>query len=167
MLRLTSTPSRCETMCRKTVTLIVPLLLLPYLASATGLYKWIDADGTIHYGQSPPPSTPANEVKLKSDGISNKEASRNLRRLKEKAGMEEPTLDEEIRREEEEGKRVAEVEAFRRESCAIARNNLELMQDNTRQVVEKDADGNSVPISEEKKQAQMDKTLGEIKEYCD
>ena len=45
------------------VLLLVPFLAVSERAEATEVYRWTDADGVVHYSQTPPPSE-ANASKL-------------------------------------------------------------------------------------------------------
>jgi hypothetical protein len=45
-----------------------PLLLAATVfagtAAATGIYRWVDADGTVHFGDSPPPDHPVRQIEV-------------------------------------------------------------------------------------------------------
>jgi len=49
--------------------LLLVLLITPLLAAA-GVYKWTDAQGKVHYSDSPPPETKAQQVNVKINSIS-------------------------------------------------------------------------------------------------
>jgi glutaredoxin len=45
------------------------LLLVCALPAAAGVYKWTDADGRVHYSDSPPPDRKAAQVNIKVNSI--------------------------------------------------------------------------------------------------
>ena len=47
---------------------LLALLIVPLLASSE-VYKWTDAQGRIHYSDSPPPEAKAKQVKIKVSSI--------------------------------------------------------------------------------------------------
>jgi len=48
--------------------LLFAILIVPLLASSE-VYKWTDAQGRIHYSDSPPPEAKAKQVKIKVSSI--------------------------------------------------------------------------------------------------
>ena len=48
--------------------LLFALLIVPLLATSE-VYKWTDAQGRIHYSDSPPPEAKAKQVKIKVSSI--------------------------------------------------------------------------------------------------
>ncbi len=49
----------------KALTVLVSLCLLPFAANA-GVYKWVDANGQIHFGDRPPAEAAPSEVRVKA-----------------------------------------------------------------------------------------------------
>ena len=35
-------------------------------AEATGIYRWVDADGTVHFGDRPPPDYPVEQIQIQA-----------------------------------------------------------------------------------------------------
>jgi len=48
--------------------LLLAMLALP-LAAAADIYRWTDAQGKVHYSDSPPPEAKAKQVKIKINSI--------------------------------------------------------------------------------------------------
>lgn len=48
--------------------LLLAMLALP-LAAAADIYRWTDAQGKVHYSDSPPPEAKARQVKIKINSI--------------------------------------------------------------------------------------------------
>ncbi len=49
---------------RYSITCAVALLILPMVAAAGGVYKWVDKDGKVHYSQTRPKETDASALKV-------------------------------------------------------------------------------------------------------
>jgi glutaredoxin len=49
--------------------LLLIVLITPVLAAA-GVYKWTDAQGKVHYSDSPPPETKTQQINVKVNSIS-------------------------------------------------------------------------------------------------
>lgn len=66
------------------------MLLVPLLAEAASMYRWVDARGHVHYSQSPPPGFNAEEVKPAPPPAANPgvDAMRNLNQANDKAAAE-------------------------------------------------------------------------------
>ncbi|MBS0001448.1 MAG: DUF4124 domain-containing protein [Thioalkalivibrio sp.] len=47
------------------VTVLLLALTLPGAANATGIYRWVDAEGTVHFGDSPPSDRRAKPVEIR------------------------------------------------------------------------------------------------------
>lgn len=87
------------------------LLLLGTPASASRLYKWIDAEGQIHYSDTVPPEAARHEREVKS--------SRGVTLERVDAAKTSEQLEAEQRlREQEEARRQAAAEAARKQAAA-------------------------------------------------
>lgn len=51
-------------MSKRTWLLLIGCLLLSPLAFAGKIYKWVDSQGQVHYGERPPTANQADEVKI-------------------------------------------------------------------------------------------------------
>jgi hypothetical protein len=108
------------------VSLLVCALLLAQYAHA-GVYKWTDAQGRVHYSDTPPPRQEAQ--RLRTGRTDEAEAAAARRSLADKLS------DSELRRkkaQEDEDRRKAEEEKRRAkaEQCTRAREQLQILQQN-------------------------------------
>ena len=46
--------------------LITLALLVPLAVNAAGIHKWVDADGNVSYGDTPPPNAQSQNVRVQS-----------------------------------------------------------------------------------------------------
>jgi len=51
-------------------TILALLLTLPLMVAAQGVYRWVDKDGKVHYGDSPPPENKSVQQKNLKAGTS-------------------------------------------------------------------------------------------------
>ena len=47
------------------VTVLLLALALSAAANATGIYRWVDAEGAVHFGDSPPPDRRAEQIEIR------------------------------------------------------------------------------------------------------
>ncbi|MDZ7737239.1 MAG: DUF4124 domain-containing protein [Gammaproteobacteria bacterium] len=106
--------------------LMLLLCLLPF-AAAGEIYKWVDEDGTVHYGQSPPPDQQAETVKP-PPSVDTEGAQKSLQEQREK-------LREMDEQRAERKKTAAEAEqeaAAMKERCEAAKRVLEQLRTQNR-----------------------------------
>ncbi len=127
------------------------------------IYKWVDANGDVHYSEQAPPESKARELKVQSRPADTAE----LDRLKEKAGLTPPK--EGAKTPEEALAPTAADKAAdakqRQKNCQIARKNLEVLG-TSRRVATKDEKGNYVRLDDNQRQAQMEQARKQIEENC-
>lgn len=106
---------------RMTFAAVMAILLLGPQAAARDVYKWVDANGKVHYGDRPDAAAAekievrAAEPTLDGDAAARDEKTRRL--LKQ--------FEQERAEEAEAQARIAEEKATRRENCLKARDLLE------------------------------------------
>ncbi|HSS47233.1 MAG TPA: DUF4124 domain-containing protein [Burkholderiales bacterium] len=121
---------------------LIVLLLLSAVASAAGVYKWVDSDGTVHYSDQPPPGA------VKEQNLDNKSgtppassgASGTENAAPKAAGPKtyiEQNAEFRKRQVEAEEKRAKEEKALaeakeRQQNCERARSSLESLQSGQR-----------------------------------
>jgi len=143
---------------------IVVLATCACASAAAAMYRWVDENGVTVYSATPPPSGEAIELQQQSapsaDAVD--AARERLQRQRERA------FDEEEARKgaaAEQEKQEAEAK-FRAENCAAARNNLKKLRDLGPRML-RTSDGRLLRLSEEEVQMQIEKTQGQIEDYCD
>lgn len=143
----------------RTTTLALLLCLLP-LSAAGEVYKWIDDDGTVHYGQKPPAGQQAETVKPQSS-VDTEAARESFRQRQEELQSRDEQRAEKKKTEAEEEKKAA----ARKERCQAAKRALEQMQTQNRIQYIND-EGERAYMSEEQRQ-EREKQAREMKEkHC-
>jgi hypothetical protein len=126
------------------------------------LYKWVDADGNVTYSERKPPDAQAEEIKLRGQGVTSEQARERLDALggaseAEGEGREPDPPDTTALRERE--TRI-------KKNCEIARENLRILQTNSR-IKDTGADGNQYFLSPEQIEARLAKAHTNVENYCD
>jgi len=134
-------------------------LLAPAVAWAA--YKWTDADGNVHYTQSPPLDGKAEEI-APPPGVNTRRAERKLKELEATTGA---YAEARTQRKEEAAKIVAEAKQ-RKSNCEFARNNLAQLQSHYRYFTTSEQ-GERIRAAEDERQQRMQKAQDNIKEFCD
>lgn len=101
--------------------LLIILLLSTPLSLAGGIYKWIDENGQVHYTQTPPPNTPAEQMKGAPPPADDPEAVRgDLQRQLDALDEQRAQRDEAFA----EQKQKEETARIKKQNCETARKNL-------------------------------------------
>ncbi|MDQ7072642.1 MAG: DUF4124 domain-containing protein [Gammaproteobacteria bacterium] len=137
-------------------------LLFLSLPSFSDAYKWVDAEGEIHYTQQDPRIIPAKKIDPPPPpAIDPVAAQKEIDILIEK---QNGTYEE----NEKERQRIAKEAAEKKkkeEYCRINKHNLQLFQDNpSRRVVA--PDGTVTRITEELRQQKIDEFTQNIMKHC-
>ena len=133
------------------------LLALGTTANAGQIYKWVDAQGNVHFGSQPPEGQAAAEV---NPNISQPQTPmpKPASSVGESADAEQEKLDQQARKE------AAENEAERKVYCERIRKDLAQMKANPRVRIE---DGGELRrLTEEERQERISKSEASIKENC-
>lgn len=140
------------------------LLLLGWVVSATagGVYKWVDENGRVHYGEHPPTASQAQELQLKQD------TSQGIGMEQERQQQQERLLrafDEERAQKETEQQKAKEEKAKRKRYCAQARDNLRTYRDASR-LYDLDSQGNRRILSDAEQAATIKKAEEDVRRWC-
>ena len=101
--------------------LLLTLLLTATLSYASGIYKWIDDDGQVHYSQTPPPNRPAELIQGAPPPANDPAAVRgNLQRQLDAFDERRAQRDEAFAEQKEK----EEVARIKKQNCETARKNL-------------------------------------------
>jgi len=128
----------------------------------SGIYKWVDEQGNVHYGQQRPASVQSEQMRVQNyapqDTSSYKRPGLNTDNENNKSTSSEA--------EKEEKKPESKAEKKQRlAACAQARKNLTRMQSIGR-IKSKDKDGNSSFISQKQKEEKMQQSRDLISKHC-
>ena len=141
-----------------------PLLCAALCAAASPvlaeMYKWRDAEGQVHYSESPPPGRPVETIKLppKFDSTKAREA---LDKEIEKFDIRA----DERHDQEEEARKKAAADKENQVACQEARNQARSLADKPRSY-RIEPDGARVTQTDEEHQASIAKTRDWIALHC-
>ena len=130
--------------------------------SIAAIYKWVDEQGNVHYGQQRPADTSVEKMNVQMH------APRDASSYKKPGQKDAEENTDEAASNENKPEKAAESAAdkkHRMAACAQARKKLSTMQAAGR-VRGKDKDGNITYLSDEQKNAQMKSTRDLIAKHC-
>jgi len=143
---------------------ILLLSLIAPIAVHAGVYKWVDENGKVHYGDSPQTSQPAVEMSVDDTApaptVSNDVLSREEKRERLLQSMEEDRLEKQEKRD----KQKAENEK-NRQKCNRYRDQMR-HYDRANSLYKLDKDGNRVYMSDGDRARATSKLQARIKKYC-
>ena len=145
------------------ILLILPILILPIAAQAS-VYKWVDENGKVHYGDQPKVSQPAVEMSIddtspapspSNDGMSREEMRERLLE-----SMEEDRLEKLEKREQQQA-----LKQQNRTKCNRYRDRMRHYE-RANSLYKLDDDGNRVYISDSERARATKNLQAKIKKYC-
>ena len=128
------------------------------------VYKWVDADGKVHYGQSRPRGEQSETVKIQGPPVSPDDASLELEKLKLKAGLGSENQEAQATKGQQATTEVPEE--VRKENCRVARHNFAALLQK-RRVVRTDEDGNLIRMDDNEKATRLEQAKQQIKKFCE
>lgn len=152
-----------------------PLLFLVILAAAAAAhaqaYKWVDADGKVRYGDTPPPGAKATALKPPSRAPA--PAEKNDSKDRKPGGKEKELTPEAAfqkrQQERQEAEQKAEKERAdaeqKRQNCASAQTYLRTLQSGQR-IVSTDAAGERAYMDDSQRQQAMERAQRSVGEWC-
>ncbi|MFT5396033.1 MAG: hypothetical protein ACI85N_001222 [Gammaproteobacteria bacterium] len=143
---------------------ITGLLVLFFVASGSSyaaMYKWVDADGEVHYGQHSPVDVEDVKIIKGPPSVDIEKASKILD--EQNKGLDK--LREERIKKAEEEKKEEEKLALEKENCKKSQARLKSYTARpTVQLVQED--GSRVRATEEQRQEEIRKSQEMVKEWC-
>ncbi len=133
-------------------------------AAASEIYRWVDAEGNVHYGDRPSGEATEQLLQLsyaRTDGSAVEE--RVQERLDAQSARTEAQAEQE--KAEQEAAKEAEIAAEQQKACETARARLETYR-NSRRLYKVDENGERVYLDEEQIQAASRKIQEQIAEFC-
>ena len=138
------------------------LLLAVSTAAWGGIYKWVDADGQVHYGERAPQTGGSEQVQVEQGPAPDAAAA--ARRAKQQKFMRALEEDRQVR---ESAQQKAEQKAEQREHrCALARDRLRTYQRSNR-VYRLDSQGKRVYLPDSSRDQAISRARQEIQRWCD
>jgi Domain of unknown function (DUF4124) len=147
--------------------LIVAVLSVCSMAMAADIYKWVDAEGKVHYSNTPPPNANVTKVKVEdpapSTGGGTPTPSADYWRKKDDEFRKRQ--EEKYKVQKESSDKVAGDEADKRKkTCEFYRKDLDQVL-GTRERVTRSADGNDIIVdtkAEPLNNTQRARVIGEL-----
>jgi len=146
-----------------TATVLVLAAAVTGTAAATEIYKWIDADGNVHYVDRP--TGAESEVRLQIASQPTDPAriqAQTTARLEQQATAREAAANAPQGPSEEEQRADARERA---EKCTMYRERLEKFVQ-SRRLYREDANGERVYLDESETQAARENVQRQVEEYC-
>ena len=146
-----------------TAALLVLAAFVTGTAAATEIYKWIDADGNVQYGDRP--SGAQSEVRLQ---IASQPTDPARIQAQASARQEQQAAEREAAASAPQGPSEEELRAQAREraeKCTLYRERLEKFVQSRRQYRE-DANGERVYLDEDETRAARENVQRQVEEYC-
>jgi len=130
----------------------------------SGIYKWVDEEGNIHYGQQRPASVQAEQMRVQSYAP---EDTSSYKRPALNSG-DKGNTDKSANGDTETPEKKPETKAEKKQrmaACAQARKNLATMQSIGR-IRSKDKDGNASFITQKQKEEKIQQSRDLINKHC-
>jgi hypothetical protein len=136
-------------------------------AAAAQAYKWVDADGKVRYGDTPPPGVKATPLRPPPGPISSPAPASPDAKKDKPLSPEAAFRKRQMERDEAEQKAAKERDDAerKRSNCESAQSRLRLLQSGAR-VATVDAQGERVFISDEERARDLERTQKAVTEAC-
>jgi hypothetical protein len=148
---------------------LIGLLLLSQ-AAYSGVYKWTDENGKVHFGDRPPVEQEKEQVVVPKGPVAKTEGAASA--AENNASRQETTqrlLDQYAAERDEKKKasiRKQEEKARRKENCAVAQDNLRNYQEHGR-IYKLLPNGERYYYSSEEREQALARARAEVKRWCD
>ena len=145
------------------------LLLAPPAAWAAGeMYRWVDAEGQVHYSDQPPPAGARDIKAIRSTGVdsiqsSDSDESAEPSYVEQNAAFEERQAKKAEERAEAEKEKQAEAE--RKKNCELAKGNYNTVTTGGR-VMRVNAQGEREYLTDEEIQKETIEARKTMEEWC-
>jgi len=152
-----------------TAVLIVALAILATEAGAEEkIYRWVDENGAVHFGDMPPDNVAAEQVRIVPDTVSVEPSSSATTGAQAATPVEpQPSLGEQLRSERAEARKEREAQQKElADSCAKAQKLVADLEPSPRVIV-KTEDGNIERLDDNVRLETLDKARTFIAENCD
>lgn len=145
------------------------LLLVPLFASA-GVFRWVDEEGNVHFGDAPPAKQDCQEVIVDKEPATRAQEQEQAKQRWDKIIQEqERRRAARLKRAEDQRallKAKKQEKAVREQRCHLARHNLQALL-TRRPVYRLNQEGERVYVDDEQRTSEVRRTKEEIEEYCD
>ncbi len=147
--------------------LVVSLLWSVSTVVCAGVYKWVDENGRVHYGERPPTTaTQTKPMNLKPSYISPAESrGQDSAKTSEQEQKKENDKQQQALHEAEQATAKKNKE-IREHNCKVARTSLNVLTTGGR-VFRTDDNGNRVYVSDEQRGGEIQDAREQVDEWCD
>jgi hypothetical protein len=145
----------------KGIWILWALLTMP-AAFAQGVYKWVDAEGQVHFGERPPGDVPASEVTLKTPTPATAAPPQDRRQTTQRLLR---TFEEERAKKNELEAKAAQENEKRKLKCIAARDRLRSYEE-AGYLYELDAKGERRILKDAERTAAHQRAQQDVKTYC-
>lgn len=144
------------------------LLATPATWAAGEMYRWVDADGQVHYSDQPPPAGAKDIKAIRSTGVdplqsSDSDESAEPSYVEQNAAFEERQAKKAEERAEAEKEKQAEAE--RKKNCELAKGNYNTVTTGGR-VMRVNAQGEREYLTDEEIQKETIEARKTMEEWC-
>ncbi len=144
------------------------LLATPAAWAAGEMYRWVDADGQVHYSDQPPPAGAKDIKAIRSTGVdplqsSDSDESAEPSYVEQNAAFEERQAKKAEERAEAEKEKQAEAE--RKKNCELAKGNYNTVTTGGR-VMRVNAQGEREYLTDEEIQKETIEARKTMEEWC-
>ncbi|MBT8129503.1 MAG: DUF4124 domain-containing protein [Gammaproteobacteria bacterium] len=137
---------------------------LPLVVQA-GVYKWVDQNGKVHYGDQPQPSQPSVEMNVDvTPSVSTESNEDQLSREEKRERLLQSMEEDRIEKQEQRDKQKA-LRAQNRQKCNRFRDRMRHYQ-RANALYRLDQDGKRVYVSDSDRAKSTKKLQAQIDKYC-
>ncbi len=151
------------------IALITLMAVFSMATAAQNMYRWVDADGNVHYSDQRPPAGAKDAKSIKRARTNSDENTEGAVESTSYVDKEADFQERQQNRADADAKAKQEVEtaALSNKNCDISRNNLETLTNPVGgRLRETNAEGVIVYVSEEERQRQMAQARQDVNEWC-
>lgn len=137
------------------------LISLAQQGSSAGVYRWVDDQGKVHYGDRPPSKDKATPIELESapaPAPDDHERKAKTQRLLD-------AMESERNREKEQAAQARAVKARRERNCEVARRHVTLYQ-RANKISRVGADGERTYLSDEERDQALTHARSLVDRWC-
>ena len=136
------------------------VLVLAFPAQAE-IFKWVDQDGNVHYGDKPVENSQQLQISEESESA----AGLSMEERRERRNKLLQAFDEDREQQNKQKAREKKQKERMQRNCLYARDRLKNYQKAGR-LYRLDKDGNRVILSDAERQGSTERLKAEIKKYC-
>lgn len=149
----------------KSLLMYVCLLTFTLSTSATAaVYKWTDADGSIHFGDQPPAAQKTENINIATPPRSSS-SEIPKESVKERQEKLLKTMDEEKAAKQKAQEKQAKLDAENKQKCQEL-NNYKQNLETARRIVRTNSNGEREYLSDDERAKESSRTNAEITRYC-